>query len=219
MAVAPRWRRPGVGLVAPADFMPLAGDGGFVREIGQWVLAQTCAAARGWPEGVRAVVSLSYLQPGDRQIVEDVTQAIRAAGISPSRLEFEVSAASIDADPPQVYATLGRLRNLGASIAMDATGASPACVKILRRFTFDRIKIDRSLASQHDASPDASALVAAIAELGLDKSVTTTAEGADTVEELEALRAAGSLLPPGLRFARADEDEAPDAPAESKTAA
>jgi diguanylate cyclase (GGDEF)-like protein len=186
-----RWRHPERGLIPPADFIPVAEETGLIVPIGEWVLTQACREAMGWPEHIKVAVNLSPAQFKSRRLLDAVTDALASSGLPASRLELEITETVLLDSNEVVLGTLNRLRELGVRISMDDFGTGYSSLNYLRSFPFDKIKIDRcfvrDLASHHDCA----AIVRAVAGLGLSLGMATTAEGVETQEQLERLRAEG----------------------------
>lgn len=186
-----RWRHPQLGLVSPADFVPLSEDTGLIVPIGNWVLHQACQDAVGWSNDMRVAVNISSVQLRNRALVATVMEALETTGLSPERLELEITETSLIADAELTISILTELRKNGVKVAMDDFGTGYSSINYLRRFPFDKIKIDRSFVSGTHENSEAAALVRMIASLGVCLAVTTTAEGVETTDEMEMVRKAG----------------------------
>jgi diguanylate cyclase (GGDEF)-like protein len=198
-----RWRHPQRGMVRPDIFIPLAEEVGLIGTIGDWVLRRACAEAAGWPEEVSVAVNLSPLQFARDGLVEQVEAAIAEAGLAPSRLELEITERVLLRESADTLAILHRLRGLGVRISMDDFGTGYSSLSYLRSFPFDKIKIDKSFVHGLDAGADdgeADAIVRAIAGLGRSLGIATTAEGVETVAQLNALVADGCTEMQGYLF-------------------
>jgi diguanylate cyclase (GGDEF)-like protein len=197
-----RWNHPTRGRVPPIEFIPLAEETGLIVPIGRWVLRAACAAARDWPDDVRLCVNVSPAQFRSRSLVLDVVEALEAAGMPAHRLEVEITEAVLLRDTDHALSVLHALRERGVRIAMDDFGTGYSSLSYLRRFPFDRIKIDRSFITDVHSSGDALAIVHAINGLGLSLRMAITAEGIETVEQLDAVRGAGLAEVQGYYFSR-----------------
>jgi diguanylate cyclase (GGDEF)-like protein len=200
-----RWRHPARGLVPPDTFIPLAEETGLIVPIGEWVLRAACAEAMRWraPDGrppPRVAVNLSAVQFAGPGLVEAVAAALRASGLPGARLELEITESVLLHDDPATLATLHRLRDLGARISMDDFGTGYSSLSYLRRFPFDRIKIDKSFVRGVIDSDEGGAIVRAIAGLGHALGIPTTAEGVETCDQLACLIAAGCTELQGYFF-------------------
>ncbi len=197
-----RWNHPARGLVTPADFIPLAEETGLIVPIGEWVLRQCCAEAAKWPAGIKVAVNLSPVQFRDGGLVATVEAAIAAAGIAADRLELEITEAVLLENSEASLAALHQLRALGVGIAMDDFGTGYSSLSYLRSFPFDKIKIDRSFIRGLDGSKDSVAIIRAISGLGADLGLVTTAEGVETGQQLELVRALGCTEVQGYLIGR-----------------
>jgi diguanylate cyclase (GGDEF)-like protein len=186
-----RWNHPKRGRIPPNEFIPLAEETGQVVQIGEWVLRQACADAARWPKDIQVAVNVSPLQFKGRSIVQTVFSALAAAGLSPNRLELEITE-NILLDKSEVtLAMLHQLRAIGARIAVDDFGTGYSSLSYFQQFPFDKIKIDRSFVRGMFESPSALAILRAIASLSEALEITTTAEGIETEEQLARIRTKG----------------------------
>jgi EAL domain-containing protein (putative c-di-GMP-specific phosphodiesterase class I) len=197
-----RWNHPTRGRVPPMDFIPLAEETGLIVPIGRWVLRTACQAARHWPDDVRLCVNVSPAQFRSRSLVLDVLEALEAAAMPAHRLEIEITETVLLRDTDHALSVLHALRERGVRIAMDDFGTGYSSLSYLRRFPFDRIKIDRSFITDVDSSVDALAIVHAINGLGVSLRMAITAEGIETAEQLDAVRGAGLAEVQGYFFSR-----------------
>jgi predicted signal transduction protein with EAL and GGDEF domain len=197
-----RWNHPQRGLILPAEFIPLAEDIGVINPIGAWVLKEACREATRWPDGIRVAVNLSPVQFKHGNIVLDVIAALGESGLPAHRLELEITETVLLQDTDATVATLNQLRDLGVHISMDDFGTGYSSLGYLRRFSFDKIKIDRSFIHDLAEKPDSIAIVRAVAGLGSTLGITTTAEGVETQEQLEQLRQEGCTEVQGYLFSQ-----------------
>ena len=198
-----RWRHPQRGMVSPADFIPVAEDIGLIIALGEWVLREACTEAAKWPADVKVAVNLSPVQFRSRNLVQVVISALAHSGLSPRRLELEITESLFLAETEANLAILHQLRELGVSISMDDFGTGYSSLSYLRSFPFDKIKIDRSFVKDLAERPDCVAIVRAISGLGRSLNITTTAEGVETVGQLDWLRAEGCNEVQGFLFSAA----------------
>ncbi len=196
-----RWKHPSRGLVSPAEFIPLAEENGLIVPIGEWVLRTACAAAAPWP-GVTLAVNLSPVQFRSRGLVAMVTSALADAGLPPQRLELEVTETALLDDSEATIEILHQLRALGVRVSLDDFGVGYSSLSYLRKFPFDRIKIDRSFVGTLGESPESVAIVRTIASLGSVLGVETTAEGVETEAQLDFVRACGCTAVQGYYFGK-----------------
>jgi diguanylate cyclase (GGDEF)-like protein/PAS domain S-box-containing protein len=185
-----RWRHPERGMVQPNDFIPLAEEIGLIVPIGNWVLNQACHDAMTWPDHIKIAVNLSPVQFG-KTLVLDVISALSKSGLAPNRLELEITETVLLQDTDSTIAVLNQLRDLGTRIVMDDFGTGYSSLGYLRKFPFDKIKIDRSFINDMDEKADSIAIVRAVAGIGATLGMSTTAEGVETVEQLRQLRLEG----------------------------
>ena len=198
-----RWRHPDKGMISPADFVPVAEEIGLIVAIGEWVLREACSVAAKWPDGIKVAVNLSAVQFRSRNLVQVVMSALAQSGLSPKRLELEITESVFLAESQANLAILHRLRELGVSISMDDFGTGYSSLSYLRSFPFDKIKIDRSFVKDLTRRSDCVAIVRAISGLGRSLNITTTAEGVETIEQLDWLRAEGCNEAQGFLFSAA----------------
>jgi predicted signal transduction protein with EAL and GGDEF domain len=198
-----RWRHPEKGMISPADFIPVAEDIGLIAPLGEWVLREACAEAVKWPADVKVAVNLSPVQFRSRNLVQVVVSALANSGLSPKRLELEITESLFLAETEANLAILHQLRELGISISMDDFGTGYSSLSYLRSFPFDKIKIDRSFVKDLAERSDCVAIVRAISGLGRSLNITTTAEGVETMDQLDWLRAEGCNEVQGFLFSPA----------------
>jgi diguanylate cyclase (GGDEF)-like protein/PAS domain S-box-containing protein len=198
-----RWRHPEKGMISPAEFIPVAEDIGLIVSIGEWVLREACNEAVKWPAEVKVAVNLSPVQFRSRNLVQVVISALAQSGLSPKRLELEITESLLLAETEANLAILHQLRELGVSISMDDFGTGYSSLSYLRSFPFDKIKIDRSFVKDLAKRSDCVAIVRAISGLGRSLNITTTAEGVETIDQLDWLRAEGCNEVQGFLFSAA----------------
>ncbi|OAF17236.1 PAS-domain containing protein [Bradyrhizobium neotropicale] len=196
-----RWNHPTRGLVSPAEFIPIAEENGLIVPIGEWALRAACATAASWPD-VAVAVNLSPVQFRSRGLVAMVTNALAEAGLPPRRLELEVTETALLDDSEATIEILHQLRALGVRVSLDDFGVGYSSLSYLRKFPFDRIKIDRSFVGTLGESPESIAIVRTIASLGAVLGVETTAEGVETVEQLDFVRECGCTAVQGYYFGK-----------------
>jgi predicted signal transduction protein with EAL and GGDEF domain len=195
-----RWSHPERGEVSPASFIPLAEDTGLILPLGEWVLRTACARATAWP-GLRLAINLSPVQFRQPGLAELVQRVLQETGFEPSRLELEITEGVLLDNTDATLATLTALRRQGVRVAMDDFGTGYSSLSYLRRFPFDKIKIDRSFVA-HLGAPDADAIVRTIISLGRTLGMRANAEGVETAEQAARLRAEGCEEVQGYHFAR-----------------
>jgi diguanylate cyclase (GGDEF)-like protein len=186
-----RWNHPERGMVSPADFIPLAEEIGLIVPLGEWVLREACAEAARWPDHVRLAVNLSPAQFRDRGLVRTVISALAVSGLPAERLELEITESVLLQDNAANMSMLHDLKALGVRISMDDFGTGYSSLSYLRSFPFDKIKIDQTFVRDILEDSDALAIIKAVLDLGSSLGIVTTAEGVETVEQLNALRDQG----------------------------
>ncbi len=197
-----RWRHPEKGLISPDHFIPVAEETGLIVPIGEWVLRKACVAAANWPDDLKVAVNLSAVQFRSRDLVDVVANALAESGLRAHRLELEITETVMLQDTDTVLATLHKLRLLGIQIAMDDFGTGYSSLGYLRRFPFDRIKIDKSFIRELGVHDDCLAIVRAVTALGRDLGIAITAEGVETRQQVEVLERAGCSELQGFLFSR-----------------
>jgi diguanylate cyclase (GGDEF)-like protein/PAS domain S-box-containing protein len=195
-----RWRHRERGMVSPAEFIPIAEETGLIVPLGEWVLRQACAEAATWSCDVKVAVNLSPVQFKSRNLVQTVMSALAYSRLPASRLELEITESVLLDENEANIDTLHRLRALGVRISMDDFGTGYSSLGYLRSFPFDKIKIDQSFVRELAQRPDCMAIIRAIAGLGTSLGIATTAEGVETNEQLERLRAEGCTEAQGYLF-------------------
>jgi diguanylate cyclase (GGDEF)-like protein len=184
-----RWHHPERGTISPAIFIPLAEDTGLIGHIGAWVLKQACSDALAWPEGTRGAVNLSPVQFRGQSLVLDVMSALSATGLPARQLELEITESVMLQDTDAVLSTLHKLRELGSRISMDDFGTGYSSLSYLRKFPFDKIKIDQSFVRDLGDRQDSLAIVRAVSTMSASLGMDTTAEGVETVDTTQHAQA------------------------------
>ncbi|TBG67508.1 putative bifunctional diguanylate cyclase/phosphodiesterase [Rhizobium leguminosarum] len=182
-----RWNHPVRGRVPPMDFIPLAEEVGHVVDIGRWVLRRACNDAALWPEGIKIAVNVSAIQFSSSDLTRDVSEALAAAALSPSRLELEITESVLMENLSEVLPILHALKERGIRISMDDFGTGYSSLSYLSSFPFDKIKIDKSFVNDIVDNREAHAIMHAIILLGDALGMRVTVEGVETVEQLALL--------------------------------
>ena len=202
-----RWHHPRRGLVAPGAFIDAAEETGLIVPLGAWVLRQACQQAADWPAHVRVAVNISAGQFRRGEFAALVRQTLQDTGLPPHRLELEITETALMTDTGQVRQTLQALRDLGVHVSMDDFGTGYCSLSYLRRFPFNRLKVDKSFIDDmvdKDGRevPESVAIVRAIIGLGHTLGLATTAEGVETAAQLALLRAEGCTDIQGYLFSK-----------------
>ena len=198
-----RWRHPERGEVQPMEFIPLAEETGLIVPIGAWVLRAAAVQALEWP-GLRMAVNLSAVQFRQPGLIETVAKVLRETGLEPNRLELEITEGVLMEETEACIKILDALKGLGVRIAMDDFGTGYSSLSYLRRFPFDKIKIDRSFVADLGSTrgTNASAIVRAVVSLGASLGMTTTAEGIEIEAQAALLREEGCDEVQGYLYGR-----------------
>ncbi|WAJ31294.1 sensor domain-containing phosphodiesterase [Antarcticirhabdus aurantiaca] len=186
-----RWNHPVRGSVSPADFVPLAEETGSIVAIGEWVLKEACREALEWPPHTSVAVNVSPVQFRSGTLPLAVAAILVRSGLDPRRLELEITESVLLRDSEANLKVLHALKEIGVRIALDDFGTGFSSLSYLRSFPFDKLKLDRSFVSEIGCSPQSEAIVRAAGEMGRAMSMTTTAEGVETSEQLRWLLAHG----------------------------
>src|SRR6185437_8265479 len=198
-----RWPHPDRGMVSPGEFIPVAEETGLINALGVMMLQRACTDAAQWPDDVCVAVNLSPAQFRTSNLLSIVMDTLKQSGLSPKRLELEITETLLLEKSSQVLASLHALRALGVRVSMDDFGTGYSSLSYLRSFPFDKIKVDQSFVRGLDSNRDAQAIIRSIASLGKGLGVTITAEGVETEAELSCLRAEGCHEGQGFLFSRA----------------
>lgn len=183
-----RWRHPTRGMIPPLDFIPVAEESGLIIPLGEWVLRRACADAVGWDRPLRIAVNLSPLQLHQADLPALVHAVLLDTGLSPQRLELEVTESALFKDYQRALDNLRRLKALGVRIAMDDFGTGFSSLSTLQSFPFDKIKIDKSFVENIHRDDRATVIVRAVLGLGRSLDIPVVAEGVETPGQLEFLR-------------------------------
>ncbi|WP_372421553.1 putative bifunctional diguanylate cyclase/phosphodiesterase [Salinarimonas chemoclinalis] len=196
-----RWRHPEKGMIPPDRFVAMAEQSGLILPLGDWVLRRACLDGRRWP-GLRIAVNVSPIQFRQRDYVDTVGRIIDETGFDPTRLELELTEGVVVEDADAAEAAMMQLRAKGVNLALDDFGTGYSSLIYLRRFAFDKIKIDRSFLESMEATGESAILVHSIVHLGRALGLTVTAEGVETKEQQRFLQALGCHQLQGYLLAR-----------------
>jgi diguanylate cyclase (GGDEF)-like protein len=197
-----RWHHPARGMVSPAEFIPLAEETGIIVAIGEWVLQTACFEAENWPADISVAVNLSSAQFKKGNIVAVVRAALDASGLPPDRLELEITESLLLQESAGTLAALREFRTMGIAVALDDFGTGYSSLSYLRSFPFDKIKIDQSFVRDLVQDKEAMSIIRAVTGLGHSLRIKTTAEGVETQEQLDKLRAEGCNEVQGYFFSQ-----------------
>ena len=196
-----RWTHPVRGEISPAEFIPIAENSGLIIALGEWVLRRACIDGKAWKD-VMVAVNVSPLQFRRADFVDVVERILAETGFDPTRLELEVTESTLLGNVDTAELAMFRLKALGVRLALDDFGTGYSSLLYLRRFPFDKLKIDRSFVHSIERAADAAAIVHAVVSLGRGLGMKVTAEGVETAEQHLFLRAAGIHSMQGFRFGR-----------------
>ncbi len=195
-----RWRSPSHGEVPPITFIPLAEESGLIEQIGAFALQQACAEAVRWPSSITVAVNLSPVQFRNGGVFRAVMKALESSGLPASRLEVEITESALLDASVEAVSTLEEFHRMGIRVALDDFGTGYSSLNYLRRFPFDRIKIDRSFVADLPDAESSRAIVRAIVGLGRSFKSMVTAEGVESWEQLMLLQAEGCNEAQGYLF-------------------
>jgi diguanylate cyclase (GGDEF)-like protein/PAS domain S-box-containing protein len=206
MEVLLRWQRPGHGLVAPDDFIPMLEENGQIVPVGEWVIRAACEQAVAWSRaGLPAVplaVNLSARQFMHRGLIEAIRRILIETGIGPGMLEFEITETALMQHGGQTLETLAQIAAMGIRLSIDDFGTGYSSLAYLKRFPVHKIKIDRAFVRDLETSSEDQAIVAAIMALAGSLQLAVVAEGVETEAQLALLRRHGCEFAQGYLFAR-----------------
>jgi len=197
-----RWNHATRGFVPPIEFIPLAEETGLIVPMGEWALRRACADATQWPDDIRVAVNLSPVQFRNTNLTTEVVDALGASGLAPDRLELEITESVILGDSSETLLILHRLRELGVHISLDDFGTGYSGLGYFRAVRFDKVKIDQSFIREMHNQPESLAIVRAAIGLGENLGICTTAEGVESLAQLERLLSEGCTEVQGFLFSK-----------------
>jgi diguanylate cyclase (GGDEF)-like protein/PAS domain S-box-containing protein len=207
-----RWNHPTKGWLSPAKFIPVAEDTGLIAAIGEWALRTACNDLARWPESVRVAVNVSPLQFSNPALPAIVTNALASAQIAPERLELEITESVFLNDDPETDAMFTALKRVGIRLSLDDFGTGYSSLGYLKKAPFDKIKIDQSFVRGATmAGSRNGAIIASIVSLAESLGMETTAEGVETLDELDLVRMLGCSHVQGYIYEKAISFEAASA--------
>jgi diguanylate cyclase (GGDEF)-like protein len=197
-----RWRHAEDGLIPPARFIPVAEETGLIVPIGEWVLREAIAEATTWPRDLRVAINVSWVDFLRGNIVPTFLNALGSGGLSPERVEIEITESVFFENSVSNLDALRQLHALGLKIALDDFGTGFSALSYLLSYPFDKIKIDGAFVRAIDNAAGAQTIVRAIAEIGHGMGIVTTAEGVETAAQLRKVHAAGYTEAQGYLIAQ-----------------
>jgi diguanylate cyclase (GGDEF)-like protein/PAS domain S-box-containing protein len=200
-----RWNRPGVGMVPPLQFIPIAEQRGLIIPIGTWALDEAARQAAAWEHAgisIPIAVNLSALQFHQKGFVERVAETIASHRIEPSRIDLELTESIIVHDAAATITLLERLHDIGVALSIDDFGTGYSSLNYLRRFPIDKIKIDKSFIDEIVEHQETARVVGGIIALAKALDLKVVAEGVETPQQLEILRSEGCHQAQGYLFSR-----------------
>jgi diguanylate cyclase (GGDEF)-like protein len=183
-----RWRHPLRGIIFPEKFIQIAEATELVHPIGEWVIREACRTASDWPQGTKIAINFYAVQFRKASILPAIIKSLADAGINPSRLEIEITESTILSENDFALAMMNKLLDLGITFALDDFGTGYASLSCLRKFPFNRVKIDCSFVREMLTDPDCASIVRSVIGLAHDLRIGTTAEGVETQDQLSYLR-------------------------------
>ena len=197
-----RWHHPERGPISPVEFISVAEETGLILPLGEWVLRTACAEAATWPDNIRVAVNLSPMQFREQSLVAMIDSGLESAGLRADRLELEITEGVLLADEEQTFEMLTRLKKRGLKISMDDFGTGYSSLSYLRRFPFDKVKIDRSFIHQVPDNVESAAIVRAIVTLCKTLGMTVTVEGVESQRQYDFSTAEGCDAIQGYHISR-----------------
>jgi diguanylate cyclase (GGDEF)-like protein/PAS domain S-box-containing protein len=199
-----RWNHPDLGEVSPGSFIPVAEETGLIVPIGGWVLQRVCRQLHDWGGriGGRASINVSARQFRQPELVEAIRRSVSEAGIRPELLGIELTESALIDDPEKAAVTLGLLKDMGLTVSIDDFGTGYSSLSYLKRFPIDCLKIDRTFVRDIATDPDDAAIVTAIITMAQSLKLDVVAEGVETQEQVDFLRARGCAAAQGYYFSR-----------------
>ncbi len=201
-----RWERPGMGLVPPGMFIPVAESTGLIAEIGEWVLNEACKQIRLWVDQglgqLKVAVNVSALQFRQGLLEQQVSEALRLSGCDPRLLELELTESTLMVQPEEVMAVIRRLKQRGVQLSIDDFGTGYSSLAYLRKLAVDKIKIDQSFVRDLTVDPDGAAIVRAVIQMARSLGLRTLGEGVETQVNRRALQVLGCDYAQGYFFGK-----------------
>ena len=201
-----RWMHPERGMISPVEFIPVAEDTGMIVAIGRWVLREACRQNAAWQQAglrpLRVAVNLSARQFRSDNLPDEIEAALAETGLPASSLELEITESMVMEDPERVIKLLEKMRSRGIHLSLDDFGTGHSSLAYLKRFPIDCVKIDRAFIKDTPENTDDVAIARTIVAMAKALDLTTVAEGVETAEQLELLKAMGCDQIQGYFFSR-----------------
>jgi EAL domain-containing protein (putative c-di-GMP-specific phosphodiesterase class I) len=203
-----RWFHPTRGVVPPDRFIPLAEETGLIIPLGEWVLTEACRRAAIWPTHLSVAVNVSAVQFRHSGFLASVRRVLAETGLPGTRLELEITEGVLLTETDDTVAIMMKLREMGVRLAMDDFGTGYSSLGYLRKFRFDKIKIDQSFVRNLGHDPEAAAIITAVIGIGQALGIRANAEGVETEEQATMLQAKGCAEMQGFLYGRAMSGDA-----------
>jgi len=201
-----RWKHPDLGLVPPAEFVPIAEECGLMVPIGRWVLAQACHQGQAWQDigvaPIRIAVNISAVELRAKDFLTGIIAILAETGLDPSFLELELTETFLLQDSTATLAVLRGLKQLGLNLALDDFGTGYSSLNHLKRFPIDALKIDQSFVSTITTNSDDASIVCAVISMGKNLHMRVIAEGVETREQLAFLQDRACPFGQGYYFSK-----------------
>jgi predicted signal transduction protein with EAL and GGDEF domain len=202
-----RWPRPGMGMISPAEFIPLAEETGLILPIGEWVVHSACAQLRAWSghahtRDLQLAINVSARQFHQANFVEQIAACLRNDGIDPTRLKLELTESVVLDNIDEVVQRMLQLKALGIGFSLDDFGTGYSSLSYLKRLPLDQIKIDQSFVRDISEDPNDAAIVRAILAMSGSLGLNVIAEGVETQAQHDFLRENGCMAYQGFLFGK-----------------
>jgi diguanylate cyclase (GGDEF)-like protein len=201
-----RWNHPELGLLQPAEFIPIAEETGIIQEIGAWTLKEACNRVKSWQDAGMAfgsiAVNLSARQFEQPSLADQIAGVLRTSGLAPDFLVLEITESTIMREPEKAIAVLHELKRLGVCLAIDDFGTGHSSLAYVKRLPVDRVKIDQAFVRDIGRDANDEAICRTVIELGRNLNLETVAEGIEREEQAAFLRAEGCTVGQGYLFGR-----------------
>lgn len=201
-----RWQHPELGAVSPAQFIPLAEEAGLIKGIGEWVMRRACRDIRAWLDrGIKVppvAVNVSPLQFHDDDLIAQVKNALAAAQVDPALIYLEVTEGALMNDVPRSEAMLKELKTMGVKLSLDDFGTGYSSLSYLKRFPFDKVKIDQSFVRDITTNPSDKVIAQVIVSMAHGLGLKVIAEGVETEAQCEIMRTSACDEIQGYFFSR-----------------